>query len=166
MNLQTFFQSKKFKWLLAGIGALIIALLIFQLGATVGSRKARFEYRWAQNYHRMFGGPKGGFFQDFTGQDFVSGHGTAGDIIKIDGDNLIIQGQDDVEKIITIASSTVIKSGANDLTASALKINDPVVVIGSPQEDGSILAKIIRMFNPEDNLPPPPPRPKKFRMWR
>ncbi len=164
MNLQTFFQSKKFKWLLGIIGAGIILLLVLQLGLTIGSRKALFSCRWTQNYHRMFGGPKAGFFQNFSGQDFISGHGTAGNIVKIYGNNIIIQGQDNIEKIVTIASSTIIKSGARGLTAAELEINDPLVVIGSPQEDGSILGKIIRVFYPADNSPPPPPRPNKFRV--
>lgn len=165
MNLQTFFQSKKFKWLLGGIGAFIILLLALQLGFAIGSRKALFSCRWAQNYHRMFGGPKAGFLQEFSGKDFISGHGTAGNIVAIDGNNIIIQGQDNIEKLVTIASSTIIKSGETDIPSSELKINEPLVIIGSPQEDGSILAKIIRIFNAKDDLPPPP-RPEKFRMRR
>jgi hypothetical protein len=151
-----FFQSKTFKWLISILVGLIILLLIFQLGMYVGFRKAGFSFRWGDNYHMMFGGPRGGFLRDFEGKDFISGHGTAGIIAKIDGNSLIIKGPDGVEKIINITDGTAIKKGTADIKLSDLKIDERVVIIGSPKEDGSIDAKIIRIFD-INNLPPSPP---------
>lgn len=159
MNLPNFFQSKAFKGALFGIGAFIILLLVFQLGVYVGFRKARFSFSWGDNYHQAFGGPRGGFLRDFEGKDFISGHGTAGTIAKIDGNNLIIKGQDGVEKIIAITENTSLVKGKTDIKLSDLKVDDRVVIIGSPKDDGSIEAKIIRIFDP-GNMPspfPPPP---------
>src|ERR1043165_7966686 len=111
MKLKEFVQSTKFTWLLVGVGSAIILLLVFQAGVFVGSRKARFSFMWGDNYHRAFGGPRGGVLRDFTGKDLISGHGTAGSVIRIDGSKVIIKGQDGVEKIATTSDTTLIKRG-------------------------------------------------------
>lgn len=159
-----FFQSKTFKWLIGILGGLIILLLIFQLGMYIGFRKAGFSYLWGDNYHRAFGGPKGGFLRDFEGRDFISGHGTAGTIAKIDGSSLIIKDRDGVEKVVSITESTSIKKGRTDIKLSDLKIDDQVVIIGSPKDDGTVEAKIIRIFDINDFPPLPPLR--KPQGWR
>jgi hypothetical protein len=154
MNLLKFFQQTKepkiFKRIIFGVGALIILLLVFQLGIFVGFRKAQFSFRWGDNYHRAFGGPRGGFLRDFQGNDFINGHGISGTIAKIEENNLVIKGQDGIEKIIMVADSASIKKGKADIKLSDLKIDERIVVIGSPKDDGSIEAKIIRTFNSAD----------------
>lgn len=149
-------QSKKFKWLAIGLAAFIVLLLVFQAGVFVGFRKARFSYAWGDNYHRMFGGPKGGFLRDFQGADFISGHGTTGTIAKIDANTLIIKGQDGAEKTVTVEDNTSIKKGAEDIKITDLKVDERIVVIGNPKDDGSIVAEIIRVFDP-NQIPSPPP---------
>ncbi|OIO07396.1 hypothetical protein CO115_04300 [Candidatus Falkowbacteria bacterium CG_4_9_14_3_um_filter_36_9] len=168
MNLLKFFQSKEpkiFKIFFLGAGVLIILLLVFQLGVFVGFRKAQFSFRWGDNYHRAFGGPQGGFLQDFEGKDFINGHGISGMIAKIDANNLIIKDRDGLEKIIIITDSTFIKKGRVDIKLADLKIDDRVVIIGSPKDDGSIEAKIARIFDSND-VPPPPLDFLKFNSWR
>lgn len=155
MDLKNSSGFNQFKWLIGATVLLIVLLLAFQLGFFVGSRKARFSYRWGENYHRAFGGPPGGILRDFRGQDFISGHGTAGTIAKIENNGLIIKGQDGVEKTINIATDTAIKKGRTDIKISDLKVDDQVVVIGSPKDNGSIDAKIIRIFDINDQLPMP-----------
>lgn len=157
MTIKEFVQSPKFKWLLVGMGSIIVLLLVFQAGVSVGFRKARFSFMWGDNYHQAFGGPKGGVLRDFAGKDFISGHGTAGAIVRIDANNIIIKGQDGIEKIVTISDQTSIKQGNSDIKVADLKPDEPVVVIGSPNEDGSIRAKIIRIFDPNMRPPFPPP---------
>ncbi len=155
MNIQNFFQSKYFKWVLVSIGALILLLLVFQAGVFVGFRKAGFSFKWGDNYHRAFGGPRNGFLRDFEGRDFISGHGTAGTIAKIDANSFVIKDQSGVEKIVNFDSSTSIKKGNVDVSFKDIKVDDRVVVIGTPKDDGSIEAKIIRVF--DGALPPPHP---------
>ncbi len=163
MNIKNFWQSlqaKHFKWPLLALGAVIVLLLVFQLGVFVGLRKAGFSYRWADNYHRNFGGPRGGFMGEFMGEfmgrDFINGHGTVGTVVKIDGHSLVVKGRDNVEKIINLTDQTVINIGRAAGTLSDIKVDSNVVVIGSPQADGSIEARIIRVFG-LNNLPPFPP---------
>lgn len=168
MNLSKFFQPQEpkiFKRIILGIGVFIILLLVFQLGVYVGFRKAQFSFRWGDNYHRNFGGPRGGFLRDFEGKDFINGHGISGTIAKIDGNNIIIKDRDGVEKIIIVTNSASIKKGRADIRLSDLKIDDRMVVIGSPKDDGSIEAKIVRIFDSSE-VPPQPPDFLKFNRWR
>jgi len=158
MDINSFFQSKKFKWTLITIGALVILLVVFNLGFYVGLRKANFSYRWGENYHQAFGGPQKGFIQDFQGKDFISGHGTVGAVIKIESDLIIVKGPKDAEKTISFNNQTIINRGQNTIKTTEIKIDDRVVIIGSPKDDGTIEAKFIRVFDPAaDPLPPPPP---------
>lgn len=149
-NFSTFLQSKKFKIALMVLGALVVLLLVFRVGEFVGYRKARFSYRWGENYHRNFAGPRGGFFGDvrrgFGDKDFMSAHGTFGSIIKIDGATLIVKGSDTVEKTILVSDATTITSRREIILISDLAVDDRVAVIGSPNEQGQIAAKFIRVF--------------------
>jgi hypothetical protein len=155
-DFNAFFQSQKFKIALGVLGALIVLLAVFRAGEFVGYRKARFSYRWGENYHRNFAGPRGGFFGDvrreFEDRDFIGAHGTFGSIISIDssvtsGQTIfVVKGKDDVEKTILISDTTTIKSRRESLRINGLKVDDRVVIIGSPDEQGRIEAKLIRVF--------------------
>ncbi len=150
MRIKELFDSKIFRRVACGICALLVVLVTFQVGMFVGFHKANHAYRWADSYPRMFGGARGGFMHDFRGDDFFGGHGVVGAIVKIDGDALIIKGSDGVEKIVMTTSTTSIVNGRTKLNASNLKIDDSIVVIGTPKEDGSILAKMIRVFTGDE----------------
>lgn len=138
------------------ISAVIASLIFFKVGVLVGYKKAQYTYRWGENYHRNFAGPKGGFFQDFKrgfkDRDFINAHGTFGMIIQIDFSAstgqvvLVIRGKDDFEKTVMVSSQTAIRSRKEILAARDLKIDDRVVIIGSPNEQGQIEARLIRVF--------------------
>lgn len=156
MDFNKFFQSKTFKIILYAIGGLIIFLAVFKTGMFVGFKKAKFSYKWGENYHRNFAGPRGGFFKDFSGGDFIDAHGIFGQIIEIDPPTeseqeatLIIKGRDDVEKIVLVAADVSIKSFQKTANLSDLNIDDYVVVIGEPNDDGQIEAKLIRILPPD-----------------
>jgi len=146
------------KWIIVGLLAIVVLVLVFDLGVFVGERKAKFSYHWAENYHRMFAGPKAGFlgslrmppFPPFD--EFIEGHGTFGEIIKIEGNNLVVKGRGNVEKVILVTEKTVIKSGREDIKFSDLKIGDMIVIIGSPNDKGQIEAKLIRVFPPKSSF--------------
>lgn len=150
MDYNKFLQSKMLKNSLPVIAALAVFLLVFKVGIFVGYKKAQYSYRWGENYHRNFAGPRGGFFgdfrRDFGGKDFINPHGTFGSIIKIDDDSLVIKGKDDVEKTIIVSDKTEISRGRQTVKIGELKIDDSVVIIGSPNEQGQIEAKLIRLF--------------------
>jgi hypothetical protein len=143
------------KWIIVGLLAIVAIVLVFGLGVFVGEKKAKFSYLWAENYHRMYAGPKAGFLRSLrmppfpTFDEFIEGHGTFGEIIKIEGNNLVVKGRGNVEKVIIVTEKTVIKSGREDIKFSDLKIGDVIVIIGSPNDKGQIEAKLIRIFPPK-----------------
>ncbi len=150
MDLNKYLQSKIFKIALIAIGTTVVLLFVFKVGEFVGYRKANFSYRWGENYHQNFAGPRGGFFGDFKrgfgDRDFINAHGTFGAIIKIDGSTLVIKGKDDVEKTVLISDKTTVSNRRETVKATDLKVDDQVVIIGSPNEQGQIEAKLIRLF--------------------
>ena len=141
------------KWGVIALSGFVVILLSVGLGIWIGGERARFSYRWADNYHKNFGGPKEGFFMEmrrFPQDNFMSGHGEFGTIIKINGSEIMIKGRDNMEKFILAEKDTVVKNAKNDIKLSDLKIDDFIVIIGSPNDSGQIEAKIIRV------LPLPP----------
>ena len=126
-------------------------------------RKVNFSFKWGENYHKNFGGPKGGFFKNFEQEDFLEGYGIVGQIIKIDGlanetiaanasstSSLTIKGRKNTEQIIIIKDNTTIKKQKETISANELKINDFIVIIGEPNNQGQTEAKLIRL------MPTPP----------
>jgi hypothetical protein len=148
MNTNNILESKLFKAIVLSIVALIILVFVFGLGVFVGTKKADFSFRWADQYHRNFGGPQGGFFGDIMGDQFTNSNGVFGQILKIDGQILTIKGKDNAEKIILVGDKTSIIKQRDNIKLSDLKIDDVVVVIGEPNDNGQIDAKLIRVLPP------------------
>jgi len=61
----------------------------------------------------------------------------------------VIKSRENVEKVIITAEDTTITKGQETIK-DGLKVGDRVVIIGSPDEQGQIEAKLIRLFNGED----------------
>ncbi|KPJ55902.1 hypothetical protein AMJ49_06130 [Parcubacteria bacterium DG_74_2] len=147
------------KWIVIGLAGFAVVVLIFGTGMFVGGMKAKFSYRWAESYHKNFAGPRGGFLGDwqkmppFPG-DFIEGHGVFGEIIEINlsADSgqagFVVKGRKDVERIVITTEDTVIKEGRETIKDN-LEVGDLVVIIGSPNEEGQIKAKLIRIFKGE-----------------
>jgi hypothetical protein len=151
-NIKKFFESRLLFKILCGIGIVVVALLIFYAGVTVGFHKASFGRAWAENYERNFGfGPD----HSFAGDNFPNADGAIGKIIKIELPNIIVQDKDNTEKVILTNSDTQIQKMKNNITTNDLKIDDFVVVIGTPNTQGQIEAKFIRVM-PVGIVPPPP----------
>lgn len=154
MNTEDFFQSKAFKGIILAIAGLIILVFVFGMGVFVGMKRANFSFKWADQYHRNFGGPQNGFFGDFMGMDreFSNANGSFGQIIKIDpaGQTLTIKDVSNVEKNILLNNKTTIVFQRKNMKLSDLKLNDNVVVIGEPNSSGQIIAELIRV------MPQPP----------
>ncbi|MFA6521899.1 MAG: hypothetical protein WCT53_05980 [Candidatus Gracilibacteria bacterium] len=151
MDLNNIFQSKIFQRVIIGLGIVIVIAMVFKVGMFVGSGRADFAFRWGENYHRNFGGPRGGFMGEFGDRNFIDAHGTFGRIIKIELPNITIGGEKDVEKVVVLKNDTVVKAFNETVLPKDLKVDDNVVVIGSPNDAGQIEAKLLRV------MPPPPP---------
>jgi len=145
-----FLKSKIVIVAIAILFAMAVLIGAFSVGMAIGFRKARFSYAWGENYHKNFSGPRGGFFKDFSndlmGADFIGAHGAFGPIIDISNSELAIRGRDNVEKIIVVGEDTDIRRLKDTILLEDLKLDEPIVVIGEPNEQGQIEAKFIRVM--------------------
>jgi hypothetical protein len=147
-----YLKSKGFSSLIIAIFVCAILAGTFSLGAMVGARKAKFTFSWGENYNRNFGGPNAGYFRGFIdevkGNNMIEGHGAFGKIIKIDGQSLIIQGKDNIERVIITDRDNLIRKADDVIKFNDMNINDMAVVIGNPDDSGQIRAKFIRIMPP------------------
>ncbi|MFA6354441.1 MAG: hypothetical protein WCX12_02035 [Candidatus Paceibacterota bacterium] len=151
IKLKNFFQSKIFLRFMIGLAVLVVLLVVFQAGEMMGFKRASFSYQWGENYFRGVAGPRGGFPDDFRNGGYLRGNGIFGSIISVASSTLIIQDQNNIEKNILVSKETVIRRFRDSITASDLKPNEKVTVIGSPNSSGQIEAKLIRVVS---DLPP------------
>ena len=149
------FASRKFNKTLCVVGIFAAMALSFHAGMIVGFHKASFSYRFGENYHRNFGGPQGGFMGGMMEGDrsFKDGHGTFGRILTKENNVLTVSDMHDGEKKITVNDRTEVRNGRARVSLADLRVDDFVVVIGTPEESGEIEAKLIRV------MPPPPETP-------
>lgn len=152
MNLDKIFQSKLFRGVVLGILALLVVLFILKVGMFIGIKKADFSHKWSDNYHMNFGGPRNGFMEGIGDRDFMDANGVFGRIIKIENQNVTINGRDNVEKIITINDQTIIKRFMDTIKITDLKIDESIVVIGEPNSVGQIEAKLIRVMPQQPSM--------------
>lgn len=150
MCIKDFIKSRSFKSVLIIIIAVIVLLLVFQAGIFVGYRKASFAYRFGDNYYRAFGGRHGMEFRVPIRGDFFAAHGVTGKVISINLPTLVVAGPENMEKIILITDDTLIRRFDAAVQPSEIKLGDFIVVIGSPDENSQIEARLIRI------APPPP----------
>ncbi len=127
------------KTVLVVIAVIVIGLLIFKAGQFVGYKKAGFSGRMGDNYSRTFGGP-------MMREGMPGGHGVTGKVIKVSPDSIVIEGSDSVEKVITVSTTTLVRNLREDAHVSDIKVNDMIVVIGTPSQNGEVTAKLIRII--------------------
>jgi hypothetical protein len=158
-------RSKGFRIAAMLVGAFLIFLVGFAGGVAVGLHKARFSYGFGANYERNFVGPHtemgrpgfmGGMMRDFSGGDFRNAHGLAGTIISISGNNLVIKDRNGNENNVAVTDKTLIKHQGGNLTVGDLKQNEQVVIVGNPDNNGTINADLIRVFDSGNNTNQPP----------
>jgi hypothetical protein len=155
-----FFESKILVGILYGVGIVIILILIFSAGMSVGFHKASFGRAWGENYEKNFGmmPNRPGFGKD----NFPNAHGTTGKIIKMELPIIMVQDKDGTEKVVLIKDDTKIQKMRAEIKTNELLVDDFVVIIGSPNNQGQIEAKFIRIMpnpdflnnkNPNEKLP-------------
>lgn len=153
MSTQHIVQSKYFRVSAVAIGVLLVALVSFGFGMRVGMHKALFSSQWGRNYERNFMGPEGNtrgpqFADRFMGRAWRNGHGLAGDVLSVTSDGLIIKNPENQESTVSVGDATIINHGTETVRLQDVRVGDRVVVIGKPQEDGTVKARLIRIFDP------------------
>ncbi len=143
--------------ILAGLfGVLLVAVLSFGFGFSAGIRKAHFSERWDDNYGKRYlnlPGPMGGpgmISRDMDKGPMRSGYGTAGRIIGLSEWLITIESPEGNEHAVTVTGKTRIKKKGDPIEFSGLEVEDRIIVLGKPREDGSIEADFIRAVGKDD----------------
>lgn len=151
-------KSKKFIVASTIVGIFILMLASFAGGVAVGFHKARFSFKFGENYERNFMAPMPGMmppgpmgamkekFGEFEGRGFRNGHGLVGTIISISENSIVIKDRDNKENTVSVSDKTVINRGKETIKFEDLKKDDEIAVIGMPGENGSIDANLIRVL--------------------
>jgi hypothetical protein len=149
-KLEKIFKSKILLGIIYTFGILVLIILIFSAGISVGFHKAQFGRAWGENYEHNFGMkpnfPGPGFRRD----NIPNAHGAVGKIIKIENSTLIVQNKENLEKVVLVEENTQILKMKEQIKLTDLKLDDFIVVIGSPNDQGQVKAKLIRLMpNPD-----------------
>ncbi len=157
MKISQVVESKYFKVAAVVCGVFFVALLSFALGIKVGFYKASFSTRFSENYERNFlGGFEGrggrmmstfGRMMDADDRGVRNPHGIGGEILSISGDTLVIKDRNNQESSVRLSDTTIINRGKETLKGSDLAVGNTIVIIGKPQDDGIVAARLIRVFN-------------------
>ncbi|MES2023687.1 MAG: hypothetical protein V4439_03310 [Patescibacteria group bacterium] len=154
------FESKVLVKVLQVVGIVIVALLIFSAGVVTGFHKASYRHAWGEHYYDNFGkmgrrdgmrGMMGGAMGEMM-ENYPNAHGAIGKIIKIQLPTLIIADKDNTEKVVLIKDDTKIINGRDEIKKEDLKVDDFVIVIGTPNAEGQVESKFIRIMPVPDFL--------------
>jgi len=130
---------------------LFVLAIVFWAGVVLGYRKAEFSYRFSDNYFRGFGmhdrrPPNVMGATDIDG--LIGGHGAVGKVISVNLPLLVVSDRNGTEKNIIINNETTIRAARSTTASTTIRADDFVTVIGTPNDDGSITAKLIRVAPP------------------
>ena len=155
-----------FKIAALAVGGIYAGSCQFCRRSAVGLKKARFSYKFGENYERNFvggpfHGPEGGMMgpeagrrrmmPDFDGRGFRNAHGIAGTIISVADNKIVLKDRDGQENTISVSDKTLIKRGQDTISINDLKNDDRIVVMGRPGDSGMIDADLIRVFSVNEN---------------
>ncbi len=144
-------ESKNFRAVIYTLGILAIIFLIFEAGMFVGFKKASFGRDWNDNYVMNFGLPHRGprmMDNEFGGfGNLPNANGAIGKIIKVELPTIVVLDEkDNTEKIVLVNDKTEIREMQNVVEIKDLKVDDHVVIIGTPNSSGQIEARLIRFL--------------------
>ena len=156
--MKDFLSSQKFKRVLWIVGGVAAAFLIFGLGIAVGYRKALFSSSWGQNYYQNFyGNSKGGPMGALTANTPWNAHGVTGSVIDVSSSTISIRDDDNNERSVEISSDTIIRKMNDTISIGTLSVGDNIAVIGEPNGNGQVHARLVRVFGTSSFMPSPPP---------
>ena len=120
------------------IGPLLAVLVVFRAGVYVGFRQGAYLHRDFAERGRMM--PFG-----FAGE-LPQTHGGVGMITSVKLPSITIQTSDGSEKIVLVTASTTIRGFNGNIKPQDLKQGDALIVLGTPDEQGVIDARFIRLL--------------------
>lgn len=161
MSVKQITESKYFKVAAITCGVLLVALISFAAGISIGSHRALFSANFGENYERNFLGspedirpapPLGGMMDPKGQKGMRNPHGVGGETLSISGDTIVIKDKNDQESSIRVSDATIINRGKETIALGDLVVGDKIVVVGKPQDDGVIAATLIRIFQKDKSL--------------
>lgn len=144
-----FLQSKTFRGIMYGLGIAFAVALIFNAGVAMGSHRAFFACKWGENYGRSFGDRANVFIERAPApfEKKITGfHGVLGKVVVTTDYGVVVLGKDGVERGVIVDDHTEIRSGRDERDKDGLKEGLDVMIFGEPNDEGRILAKLIRIL--------------------
>ncbi|MFA4954450.1 MAG: hypothetical protein WC641_04010 [Patescibacteria group bacterium] len=130
---------------IAAVIAIAGMFLSFKLGEYVGFRKTAFSYGFDRR-HEFGREPR---FFPFSGpmrkSPLVNPHGALGVIVSVQDGGIEVKSNDDSTKTVAINQDTVLRRLGQVVKVSDLKPGDRVLIIGEPDAQGDIQAKLIQV---------------------
>ena len=148
MTIKEIFKANHFSKPLIVLVAAVALTLVFAAGILVGHERERFSRDWGKNYYSSIMGRRG--MMDFDRPGF-NARSALGQIIKIDGNSLIIKDQANIEKTILITDRTAIIRDRQNIGIADLSVDDKIIVIGRPNDQGQIEPTLIRVLPTDSN---------------
>jgi hypothetical protein len=150
-------EPKMFKKIMYGVGIVFAVFFIFEAGMFVGFHKASFRHDWNNNFSKNFGPSRRGYMMiSNLPENFPNAHGAIGKVVKVELPTLIVEDRDNIEKVVLITDNTQIRQVRGQGAKEDLKVDSYIVVIGSPNTEGQIEAKLIRILpSPLENFNEP-----------
>ncbi len=145
-NLEKIVESKSFKTVIVITVVIAVLAFIFQAGVFVGFHKASFLFKSGDNFYRVYGERGPGSMMSGRNDEFSGGHGVIGKIVKVNLPTLVVLGPDNIEKVIVTDASTTVRVARDSSDLDKLVLDQFITVLGSPNDQGQIVAKFIRII--------------------
>jgi hypothetical protein len=150
-------ESKVVRTVIWVLGGLIVIFLAFGLGVRVGEGRVGFAKGLDANYFQDFPGivVRGGQVSVAVPANIrASGmmpvpvvvHGLAGTVLAVAPPIIAVQDGQNNEQSVMVATGTIIREYDGTIMVSGITVGDQVAVIGSPNADGQVVARFIRVF--------------------
>jgi hypothetical protein len=148
MEIKNLYKSRKVRYAVGSIVVLGFLLLVFQAGVFLGYHRAIFSANLGDNYLRTFEGDASSteYSSGFFGRDFPGGHGAMGTVVKVNLPLIVVATPNNVEEIVRITDDTIIRHFMDSASSTNLVLGNTVVVIGFPNTNGEIEARLIRII--------------------
>jgi hypothetical protein len=151
-SLSQFVKSKLFAGVVMGVAITLVVICIFEAGVALGYHEATFSSHWGENYSTNFGGTDYGLDSHQP-----TAHGSIGKILSVSTSGatttLVVDGDSHPEQKVLVDSDTTIRSQENTMTVSSLTAGTYVVILGTPDDQGVIDAKLVRIVPSPTSVP-------------
>ncbi len=145
--MSSFLESKIVRTILWILGGLIVLVVVFGLGISVGYERAGFASGFDRNYFRIFYGvPPGGPVGLMAPSMPLATHGVVGTVIDLGTSTISVKDQQGNEQSVAVSSGTDIRDGNGNIMIGNIIVGDQIAVIGEPNSDGQIYARFIRIL--------------------